>query len=230
MSLKISYLKKKFKVIHSWPPKQPVLSANTQDAIEKIWHQQCKIKPLTNGKIFCIKKLSQSSARVFLTKYKTVLAQRLDPKVYKQTKLQSLAVSGVVFYQNKIGLALRSITVSQDPNHWELFPSGGVSLRTKIGQKVDCTKQLLQELKEETGLSIKNVANIDLLFAIADGTAKVTDLCYSIKLHSLKNLKTQTFEYKQINFVAINDLEKFLAKKRVAPVTQKILKELKLCK
>jgi beta-phosphoglucomutase-like phosphatase (HAD superfamily) len=169
---------------------------------------------------------------VSLTHYRTYVAQRRGVPV----GIVPLGVSGVVRLDSG-GLVLgkRSQDVTQYAGFWEFIPSGGVSRKRMADDGVvDATGQLLEELREELGISTDRVRRVLPLGLIEDVADRVIDLAYAIDLSAtveeLQRGILQRGEYVEVQVLCASEIEKLLSTGRstIAPTVMPLLRLLRV--
>jgi hypothetical protein len=169
---------------------------------------------------------------VSLTHYRTYVAQRRGVPV----GIVPLGVSGVVRLDSG-GLVpgKRSQDVTQYAGFWEFIPSGGVSRKRMADDGVvDATGQLLEELREELGISTDRVRRVLPLGLIEDVADRVIDLAYAIDLSAtveeLQRGILQRGEYVEVQVLCASEIEKLLSTGRstIAPTVMPLLKLLRV--
>lgn len=182
--------------------------ANVQEKINQLWDEERKTKPfLFDGTVACFGNLEESSKgsvlSIYPTSYKLVHILLTYPNIQKTCKLIPNGVSGVVSVvedgQIWILLGKRS-NVAKYSNKWECAPSGALD----VGDKVDPKKHVLQELREETNITLSSIKHVKILGLWLDTYVKTYDLCYCIYLHNKVHVPNSTAEYSDIQWVPIH--------------------------
>jgi hypothetical protein len=119
--------------------------------VDAEWVRALRRSPfLFDGPVLLADVIGENKLVLREANYRHVMALRADPALRRTLGLRPLAVSGVLSCREGVVLGQRGAEVSQDPGHWELVPSGGVT-------EPDLEAQILAELHEEIGLGADQV-------------------------------------------------------------------------
>ena len=99
----------------------------------------------------------------------------------------------------------RSKTAPSRPLHWDL--SGG-----DLGFGEDARKGIIREIKEETGLKVKNLALIDIISGLNDRNEFWVTVCYIARTAGLKVLLS--YEHDDFQWVTPDEFRKLKASPR----------------
>jgi len=151
------------------PP--PPLGADLVAEIEAAW-QEAQAEAggqLFNGKLFSVAEISDGHISGRFIDYMWFVAARRRPRIAPSLNIKPLAVTGVLRCRDGIVFGRRSQAVVQDKGLWELAPSGGISAScVRNDGAIDFTAQILEELREETGIQVADVARTRPLCVIED--------------------------------------------------------------
>jgi hypothetical protein len=159
---------------------KPTPSPETMARVDSIWDKEIARheKTLFNGRLFSIASEEPSVISGWLAEYKWFVAQRRDPTLFSDLRVQALAVTGLLLCRDGIVFGRRASDLEQDTGLWELVPSGGVTGSTRSADRtVDFCADLLAELSEEIGLGSGALSTAPQPFAmVSDADAHVSDL------------------------------------------------------
>jgi hypothetical protein len=199
--------------------KAPPLAADLESAVVAAWDGARARRPsLTDGELFSVETMSASRISGQFVPYRRLIAQRAHPALFAALGIRPLAVSGVLTCADGIVFGRRAAGVTDDPDRWELVPSGGVSPENAGGAgRVDLVRQILAELVEETGLESTEVVAVEILCAVEDAQSHVVDV--GIALTSplsgaevlARHARRAGREYVELAVVAKSDVPAFAA-------------------
>ena len=156
----------------------PPIDTTTNDLIHALWarEQAGRTKPMFDGKLFSLIERNGSILRGCFVNYSAFVAQRVQPALRDVLGIRMLAVSGLLRCPDGIVFGQRANHVLQDPEHWELVPSGGID-----GTPLDPRTKLLEELAEETGCPASAITR-NRVFALAeDDEAGAFEICIELE-------------------------------------------------
>jgi len=166
----------------------PPLDEELASEVDEIWANalQYAERPPFDGSIFNVTRLSSDLIEGNWTTYRRFYAQRRSARLRDALSIRVLAVTGVILCANQIILGRRSSELEQDRNFWEFVPSGGVERQiNQATDLIDPSRQVLQELDEELGLSDGDITAAPKFFGIIeDDVESVVDLVYGLKAAS----------------------------------------------
>ncbi len=156
---------------------EPALSGGMERTVADLWaEQQAKSKNLFDGRVFSVSQLNENRISGGLIGYRRFVAQTLQPDLFDQLKVRSLAVSGFMTCPDGVVFGHRAETMLQDGGLWELAPSGGVDGQARTGDdRIDLQGQILQEMEEETGLTPNQVASVEPWCLVEDDQSHVIE-------------------------------------------------------
>lgn len=150
--------------------------------MDRIWDVENKKRevPLENRPLFVLDDHSEKRVRGSFVDYKAYLGCRVHPEW--EMSLCPVGVTGVVRWKGKVLLGKRSEFVTHYPGYWELVPAGSLDKDCLEEGVLLPQKQLLQELKEETGIGEQEISTIRPLTLMLDEKEVIFDLCYDVEL------------------------------------------------
>jgi hypothetical protein len=217
--LKTHYLSSNFRIVINNSKK--IFEADIERQIESIWIAENAKRKIFNGGILSVDSFSESVIQVSISNYKYYLAQTLNKYLFEVLKIRSLAVSGVVSLGSKVVFGKRGKDLTQDPNKWELIPSGAVTA------ELSPSDQLVLELEEELGVAAEQVKEVRPFILIEDVESKVIDIGFEVELKSEGRL-ARSEEYSEILWIEKNKTRKFCDDRvdQIVPVSCELLKAL----
>ncbi len=158
--------------------------------------------------------------------YRYALAGYRDPSLMKAVGVLPLAVNGLTRCRGRVLMGLRSPNVAASPDTWELAPSGGVDPEAVDGDHLDVRRSLLQELEEETGFDATDVVSIEPFAAVKDWEGNALELCFRLDLSddALNSFDPPIDEYRDFEWVGIDEWDAFAEGKQVLPMSRIIFK------
>lgn len=171
-------------------PAPAALDGATEARISRIWENECRKRPLTDGEILCYAGHRTNGGMlevdVFISKYRYFLARFQDQSI--PVRVTPLGISGLLLDSEGKTLAARRTEVTEYPGQLELVPSGGMDVTNVILGRADFELQILEELEEETGICGSAVTQVSAFCLIGDAVHGVMDLGCVITLGTkLKN-------------------------------------------
>ena len=120
----------------------------------------------------------------------------------------------------RVVLGQRADDVTQYPLHWELVPSGGVSVEhvTQPGE-VDFSAQIAEELEEETGIGRDAILNVRYLGLVEDVNEHVVDVALELEIRvtAARFLEEAArAEYTELALVPIDGVASFIESRGLA--------------
>ncbi len=203
------------------------ISDRNKKIIDEIWIEECKKRPnLFNGETLSFLSIKKENNNIIVsgqfTDYKNALVSRNKPDL--GLNIIQIGVSGITLIEenNKkfILFSIRTDKVTDYPGYIELVPSGNIdkSVLLKDGT-IDYVTKLKEEFFEETGVPTKYIKKIKSICLAYDCSNQVFDVGCSIELTVGKNEIIKTFskvtEYKNPQFIQIDDLENFINKNKI---------------
>lgn len=194
------------------------LHPDISSKVDALWKSALLKNPtLTDGIILSISKIETNTIFCNKIPYRYWIAQKQCPELFSYLKTQPLAVSGLLCCEDGIIFGKRSSQVTQQPDCWELVPSGGVEEECiKNNKYIDYQEQLYAELKEELGIFEESIINTKSICLIEDSETHVFDIGITLttllKFKQVKNcfLENKNSEYTDITLVNKQQLPKFL--------------------
>ena len=201
----------------------PPLDADLEHRVEELWRKEQTRRgtSLFNGTLLSVASRSPARIEAGLTEYRRFVAQRCDPTLVARLGVRPLAVSGLMRCRDGLVFGRRAETSTQDPGRWELVPSGSVDGRAvRPGGHVDLIRQLLEELREETGCSAAAVTSAEPFLLVEDtaqgvidiGIELVVDLDAESVLASHRAAASK--EYDMLRVVPLTELARFVSEAR----------------
>jgi len=196
------------------PPFAPAPEALPR--VEEIWAEQKRLRGdrLTNGQIYTLAEHSPDRLVIQPAEYRYVLARRLEPGLAERgLPIQAVAVSGILECADGVVLGRRGDHVAADPGKWEAAPAGGLT-------RPDAVAQLLEELREELGLTPSQVTGVEACGLIEDLPSGVFDIVFKIVSNASAEAvrwaqqATGTDEYSELAVVPRAGLAVFLEDNR----------------
>ena len=207
--------------------------------VEKLWAeaQAEESGKLFDGTVFSVTDVAGPLIRGHFVDYKFFVAVRRRPELFSDMQIQPLALTGVSRCAGGVIIGCRSDRVTQDQGLWEFVPSGGLdpSSRRSDGS-IDFVRQLLQELREETGLSSESAPEVFPRCVIEDSSTHVFDIVADLVLdkpfREIENTLRQTLhaEHEEFKILDADEVAAFVEDHwdRVAPLSRYLARELKL--
>ncbi len=204
------------------------------EKIDIFWNQEKRKKNLTNGSLLNFSSLSQVGdsleIKAYFVEYKHFLFQR---NMGENLLINPIGVSGIAL-QNKghkghFLVGRRSNSVTQYPEHYEFIPSGSIEVDAQKNGMVDYKKQLIKELKEESGLTEKNIKSVHELCLIYDKLDRVYDIGICVELKEAElSLNPELSEYKGISIQTSSSIEKTFSREDVVPTSKLLFQAFKM--
>ena len=156
---------------------EPALSGDMERTVAGLWaEQQAKSGNLFDGRMFSVSQLGENRITGGFIGYRRFVAQTLQPELFDQLKVRSLAVSGFMTCPDGVVFGRRGETMLQDGGLWELAPSGGVDGQARTGNGgIDLQGQILREMEEETGLTPDQTTSVELWCLVEDDQSHVIE-------------------------------------------------------
>lgn len=187
------------------------LSDAKKNLIQTIWdkeQERCDGK-LHEGVILSAVSFDHKSLIGQFVPYKYFLAQFCDPSLKPDLQIRPVSLNGITYLENQLILAKRSPWVAQCPGYYELAPSGGIRPPSKNLTEVDMKVQLLDELKEETGIENSSIKNVKYFALVHDLKGDGIELCAEIRLKSSGLILSSSSEYTQVMTVPCSEIPVF---------------------
>lgn len=191
------------------------LSDEKKNLIQTIWdkeQERCEGK-LHEGAILSAISFDQKALIGQFVPYKFFLAQFCEPSLKPDLKIMPVSLSGITYVEDQLILAKRSSWVSQSPSCYELAPSGGIRPPGKNLTEVDMKVQLLDELKEETGIENSLIKNVKYFVLVHDLKEDGIEICAEIRLKSTGLILSSSSEYTQVMTIPCSELKPFTKEK-----------------
>jgi hypothetical protein len=142
----------------------PALSPELDAEVERLWQAAVArvaaggAGTLFNGRIFSADSITPDLIAGHLTEFRRVVAQIERPALFDTLGLKPLAVCGVVHCADGVVFGRRHVSAVYQAGMWQLPPAGSVDGHAvNAGGTVALNRQLLDELREELGLSASDV-------------------------------------------------------------------------
>jgi ADP-ribose pyrophosphatase YjhB (NUDIX family) len=212
----------------------PPLPARVDARVRRLWEAEQKRRgaALFNGRVFSVEKVSRHRVSGCFVEFARYVAQRRAPRLYDALVVRPLAVTGLLRCADGVVFGRRLGGSLQDPDCWELVPSGFVdpSARHATGA-LSLESQLLRELEEEVGIESAKVAGAAPFCVVEDPRTHIIDV--GIELHTaLSGARIRAAhgrraddQYSTLTIVPENSLPEFLCREgdRVATVSRLML-------
>lgn len=173
---------------------------------------------LFNGRVFSASVIARTEILGGFTEYRRLVAQMEDPSLFPALGIRSLAVCGVLRCADGVVIGRRPAASIYQPGMWQLSPAGSVDAgAANPDGRIDLTRQLLTELREELGLSADTVGPPTPLCVVEHPGSHVSDLGLALTspLSGAEVLATHkalgNTEYDPLRIVPLSDLPNFLA-------------------
>jgi hypothetical protein len=197
----------------------PLTDPQVLSRIEDIWQEECKRQgpALFNGRMFSVERHDASTIIGAITEYKYFLAQRRDPWLRAELKVNPLAVSGITLCNDGVLFGRRGVRTEMDADRWELVPSGSVDTAT-MGHDghASLRRSLLAELEEEVGISASEVVTPPRSIALVeDSQTHVIDVAMLVMVglsgpEVLRRFAAiENREYSALEVIALNSIDEF---------------------
>lgn len=198
----------------------PVLSNELETEIERLWQaaQSRQDNALLKGLILSATDIELERIVCHIVEYRRFIAQMASPDLFDALRVQPLAVSGILICADGIVFGRRAASTTQDAGLWELVPSGGIDAGevNEEGQ-VDFLAQILNELREETGIDQDKVAKVMPFCLIEDRISHVLDIGIILEVPTLSfeavyqiHREAGSGEYDELKIVPRRDLTEFI--------------------
>ena len=185
--------------------------AEAERLVESVWQDERTTRSdLVNGPVFVVVTCGVNAITVVASDYRHLLARLRRPHAAGLATIRPLAVTGVLVCPDGVVLGRRAATVSQGPGRWEPAPAGGVD-------RPDPTAVVLDELREELGLTVGDVTTVEPLGILEELATGVHDIVFRLCTPRTateigRAHRTQgSAEYDEVTVVAVDELAGFLA-------------------
>jgi hypothetical protein len=133
---------------------------------------------LFNGNLFSVDQLGDTEIAGWLAEYRWFLAQRREPALRTELRVNPLAVTGILCCTEGVVIGRRAANVEMDAGLWEFAPSGGIDgSATGSAGEIDLVHPLIVELEEELGILAREISGPTRPIAIVeDRGSHVTDI------------------------------------------------------
>lgn len=203
---------------------------------QAIWDEELERRnaDLFNGEIVSVTSLNDTTIVGRRAEYRSLLAQSHDPEIFRWLQVRPLAVTGILICPEGVVIGRRSKSVFQSPGLWELAPSGSVDLGTMDGAgNIDLLSQLMQELREELGLSAADINEVEPLAIACDAGSQVFDVCFILRTNTPWTRILASFEaegnteYERLDILPLPEIVRF-SQEQVSATTPLTISLLKL--
>lgn len=214
------------------------ISNSNKKIIEDLWSEECKNKHgIFNGDVLYFIDVKNENNDIVVdaqfTEYKNVLASRKKSEL--GLNIKQIGVSGIIVVEENskkfVLFSTRSDDVTEYPEYIELVPSGNIDKSIlRMNGTVDYISKLKEEFFEETGIPIEHINKIKSMCLVYDKNNQIFDIGCLIELNIAKKVILEYFakvnEYKNPEFISINDLHDFVNKnkKKIVPTSLALLK------
>lgn len=205
-----------------------------EDLVDDIWEKENRRRGgrLYDAPLLILTSHDRRRVRGHFIPYKDYLALRQRPELSTKTACP-LGVSGLIESEGRLFFARRADHVTAYAGKLELIPSGGIddNFLDPHG-RIDFRKQLLRELKEETGITEEQASGLRPFALVLDKREMVWDLCVDIRLDMPWEAILETIrgaeqnEYRDHCCVPLTRLKEFLVthNEQMIPTTLAMLK------
>jgi hypothetical protein len=217
-------------------PHDYYVPAHTDETVDRLWQTATSANSrLFDGRILCVSSIAEDSLCCRIIPYRYIWAQRQTPELKSRLKLCPLGVSGFTHSDTHILFGVRNNQVMQYPGYLEAVPSGGVNDAVVAGNgTADFTRQLQEELLEESGISASSLMTVTPMFLLYDEVETTYDICCQVKVSNAALLETAHMppgdEYEKLLPVAYAELATFINSNssRIMPTSLMLLQQQKL--
>lgn len=193
--------------------KEFFLTQAETNTIDSIWRAECKKRALFDGAILCFQELNKNVLVTFTCSYKYLIASQKNASLRKKLLLKPIGITALTIFGKELIVAKRSSSVSTYRNFIETVPSGSLIPSKSV------TKQLLDELCEETGIEKRFTRSTTRLGLFYSPRSRIYDLGYLITLSKKLPLK-RSDEHTSIEWISFDSWKSLLNAKRVTPVSR----------
>ena len=166
-------------VVREMPPLAPALEAE----VNRLWQQARRQVPtLFNGRIFSADAITPSRLTGHWSEYRRLVAQFLEPALFEQLQVRSLAVCGLVRCADGLVLGRRGAGSVYQSGQWQVVPAGNVDQQSVRDGRIDLRAQLLRELQEELGVAAACVSGLRPLCLVEHPGSAVFDMAYALRV------------------------------------------------
>ncbi len=159
------------------------LPAAVEREVERLWRAARErvaaggAGPMFNGRVFSADVITPRLVTGHLTEYRRVVAQIERPELFAELGVRSFAVCGVLRCAGGVVVGRRHRAANYQAGMWQLAPAGSVDGGAVAADgTVDFRRQLLDELREELGLSPDAVDEPRPLCIVEHPGSHVSDL------------------------------------------------------
>lgn len=210
------------------------IPASIDDLARSIWQEEVQRRGanIFDGEIVSVASIDGDRIVGRRAHFRWLLAQSRDSSIFKWSQVRPLAVTGLLFCPEGVIIGHRSQSVYQFPGLGELAPSGSVDLSTLgANGSISLQQQLMQELREEIGIDVGAVTELEPLAIASDAEGQVFDVCFTLRT-SLRWTEIQEIfgrsgsaEYDRLELLPLSDVSRFLQanKTTVTPLTLALL-------
>lgn len=176
--------------------------------VAKIWNAESRKRALFDGELFSIDKVESERLVGNFASYRYYLAQQQIPTI----GIRPLSISGIVRAQDCYLVGRRASTVTQYPGCYELVPSGGVDSGALKGHELNLKDQWLKEFEEETSFRKQDIASWGEALLVWDHQSDSFEWIQEVVLApECLNRKASTIEYDNLEWVAVDQLDEWIA-------------------
>lgn len=141
----------------------PVLLAETEATVARIWAAATALRPLFNGRVFCVDTVAPEELCGHWTEYRRVVAQMAEPCLFDIMRVRNLAVCGVLIGPGGVAVGRREGPPAYQAGLWQLPPAGSVDDGAAEPGGASWRAALLTELREELGIAAADVLGLRAL-------------------------------------------------------------------
>lgn len=150
---------------------------------------------LYDGLIFNVSRFDSHAIHGNFISYRYYVAWRKRVELHGRIPIKPLSVSGITFAKDEVLVGKRASHVHQYPGCYEFAPSGAVDKDSEDNGFINYRDLILKELEEETGISTKEVGQVELFSIIEDYQEESLELCLAIHLRHAFPMTPPTHEY-----------------------------------
>jgi hypothetical protein len=202
------------KVLES--PLEKQLSDVIEKEVDTLWTQAIrKNNSLFNGLIAYLVSHNFNQLTLALIEYKYFFAKQYLPALKESFTFKPLAISCLTHTSKSVLFGLRGGQVTQYPLHYELAPSGAISVKN-TNDPIDVKEQAACELYEEIGVDAAKIRSLIPKALIYDKENELYELYIDLLVEegAEKHALPPNSEYQQILWLNYSELPAFLKQHR----------------
>lgn len=199
----------------------PELAPGVDAEIDRLWQaaQVQTSNKLFNGHVFSADSITPHLINGHWTEFRRIVAQMRRPDLHADLGVRPLAVGGLVTGPDGVLFGRRPSGAVYQADMWQLPPAGSIDPGAALDDGwVDPLRQLLEELREELGLTAEQVAGPRPLCIVEHPGSHVLDLGIALttqlsgaEIHTTHRHSGNT-EYDPLMMVPLSNLSDFVGK------------------